>query len=108
MRYDNLGDAKKQADKNAIRDDCVWQVWRDTYYKKYAIADEFTTKDYYWSKVVYTVKPGKVSSEELVALTPEQRRLVAAVLDPNEPGRDYYPGSEEAKISLWKRLTGRT
>lgn len=107
IKYPNLGAAKKQANENAKRDNCIWIVWHNTN-GFYNIADEFAIKDYWWDKVAYTAKPQKeqIVSKEAVILTPEERQLVAAVLDPQEPGRDYYPGEEKTKVSLWKKLTG--
>jgi len=109
VNFNALGDAKKKADANAKRDDCIWRVWHNRYYTRtvYTIADEFSAKDYWWDKVAYEAKPPKKKeavSEEAVMLTPEERKLVAAVLDPKEIGRDYYPGDEQTKTSLLRKL----
>lgn len=104
--YGSLGDARIKAQKFADRDNCDWIIDHDNEYSCYRIRDTFTSRDYSWEKPVETVSPSSKSklSEEAILLTPAEKALVAAVIDPSEPGRDYFPGDEKVKSSLLSKL----
>lgn len=107
--YEFLGTAKQYAQIAANRDGCKWHIDKSVNTTgHYVIRDEFTENPYPIScKTIAWVKPQVVQNPpEAVILSQEEKALVAAVLSPDEPGRDYYPGSEKTKVSLWKKLTG--
>lgn len=104
--FDTLGEAKDAAELAVLRDGCAWYIYKGGNY--YRIYDQFASNysDGYY-KLACTVRPIPIQAPaEAVMLTPTEKALVAAVLDPKEPGRDYYPGDEKTKVSLWKKLTG--
>lgn len=121
-----LGDARTKAQECANRDDCKWILYfceanyRDTYNhgNSYAYGDEFEKPTSYIFRSVETISPNRNKKKadekiqekdprgEPVYLTEEEKQIVAAVLHPDEPGRDYFPGSEQAKLSLRFKLLG--
>jgi hypothetical protein len=107
MTYSNLGAAEKDAQANANRDRCKWYICHASPHdNRLIIADEFTKNDYPATcPVIRWVSPQKTKSNpKSIFLTDEEIKLVAAVLSPDEPGRDFYPGSEETKQSLLSKL----
>jgi hypothetical protein len=113
----NLGMAREFAKKYADRDETPWVIHRvitqqASYVNNgeaYAIADQYERMGSLYQKIE-EVKPNKNPKGdprgEPVYLTEEEKQIVAAVLHPDEIGRDYFPGSEAAKMSLRFKLLG--
>lgn len=108
MTYKNIGAARDVANHNAKRDQIDWSIYWDSYYKTYKVAENFRTDagDYYTKKVEVVPYDKTKVDKEAVLLSPAEKALVAAVLDPDEIGREYYPADEKTKTSLWKKLIG--
>lgn len=108
----DLASSTKFSQERANKDQCAWHIYHSApgydWLDSYACADEFTSMSYKWKKV-RTIKPQAMAApnKDAVLLTPAEKALVAAVLNPNEPGRDYYPGEEKTKVSLWQKLMGK-
>lgn len=104
---ESLGNAKYYAQMYANADDCKWNIWTTSTQGTYYIYDEFAARPFTFCRVVATIAPTSAKkSLTSVELTAQEKALVAAVLSPDEPGRDYYPGDENTKVSLWKKLIG--
>lgn len=110
-QFENLGSAVKEAQKLADRDNCKWNVWRDTYSTiwPYRIKDEFGGKQSWW-KIVKTVVPSNqqvavVKDRHTLTLSDEELELVRFIFkDKFDAAREMYPGTEEVKESLFKKV----
>lgn len=108
MSYKNIAAARDVASHNAKRDQIDWAIYYDSYYNTYKVAENFRTDagDFYTKKIEVVPFVKTKADKEAMMLSPAERALVAAVLDPEEIGREYYPADEKTKTSLWKKLIG--
>lgn len=106
QKFQNVGDARKAAQKNADRDSCEWKIVKDYFASiPYYIVDEFTGI-YSSEKVVEHVKPGsQTDTRHTLTVNDEELELIKAILkDKFDPARVFYPGDEKTKVSLFEKV----
>lgn len=108
----NLGKARAYAQSAATRDGCQWIIYHTQYWyvnnnEPYAVCDQFEVMSSLFTKVEEVHPQKTVVNKEAVILTSEEKQLVAAVLSPDEPGSEYFPGTPKVKQGLISKLLGK-
>jgi hypothetical protein len=103
----DIGHARQYAEQQADSSGFNWVVlyfesaFDDEF--KYIACPEVEVESYEKNKIVFKAKPNTHPNEDSILVTKEEKELIAAILR-DDDDRQFFPGNDEMKDSLLKKI----